>query len=93
MNEPSYKELKKKYPIDSSRIYATGFSMGGIKTWDIIQEYPNLVAAAAPMDATVDVGENVYFSKINKPVNTTVSVPIFYAAGEKTPEGSPRNPG
>ena len=77
--------LKKVYKIDPTRIYASGFSMGGIKTWDIIQEYPNLVAAAAPMDATVDIGENVYFGKINKPVNTSVSVPIFYAAGEKTP--------
>ena len=77
--------LKKVYNIDPTRIYATGFSMGGIKTWDIIQEYPELVAAAAPMDATVDIGENVYFSKIDKPVNTSVSVPIFYAAGEQTP--------
>ncbi len=77
--------LKKVYNIDPTRIYASGFSMGGIKTWDIIQEYPNLIAAAAPMDATVDIGENVYFAKINKPVNTTTSVPIFYAAGEQTP--------
>ena len=77
--------LKKVYKIDPTRIYASGFSMGGIKTWDLIQEYPELLAAAAPMDATVDIGENVYFSKINKPVNTSVSVPIFYAAGEKTP--------
>ena len=77
--------LKKVYKIDPTRIYATGFSMGGIKTWDIIQEYPELVAAAAPMDATVDIGENVYFGKIDKPVNTSVSVPIFYAAGEQTP--------
>ena len=77
--------LKKVYKIDPTRIYASGFSMGGIKTWDIIQEYPNLVAAAAPMDATVDIGENVYFGKIDKPVNTSVSVPIFYAAGEQTP--------
>ena len=77
--------LKKVYKIDPTRIYASGFSMGGIKTWDLIQEYPELLAAAAPMDATVDIGENVYFGKINKPVNTTVSVPIFYAAGEKTP--------
>ena len=78
-------QLKKQYKIDESRIYASGFSMGGIKTWDIIQEYPDLIAAAAPMDATVDIGENVYFGKINKPVNTTKSVPIFYAAGEQTP--------
>ena len=77
--------LKKVYKIDPTRIYASGFSMGGIKTWDIIQEYPELVVAAAPMDATVDIGENVYFGKINKPVNTTKSVPIFYAAGEQTP--------
>ena len=77
--------LKKKYPIDESRIYATGFSMGGIKTWDIIQEYPLMIAAAAPMDATVDIGENVYFQKIQKPYNTTVSVPVFYAGGEITP--------
>ena len=77
--------LKKVYKIDPTRIYASGFSMGGIKTWDLIQEYPELLAAAAPMDATVDIGENVYFGKINKPVNTSVSVPIFYAAGEKTP--------
>jgi poly(3-hydroxybutyrate) depolymerase len=78
-------KLKLKYPIDENRIYATGFSMGGIKTWDIIQEYPKLIAAAAPMDATVDIGENVYFQKIDKEVNTTVSVPIFYAGGEVTP--------
>jgi len=77
--------LKKLYPIDSSRIYSTGFSMGGIKTWDIIQEYPELLAAAAPMDATVDIGENVYFQKINKEVNKSVNVPVFYAAGEVTP--------
>ena len=77
--------LKKVYKIDPSRIYASGFSMGGIKTWDLIQEYPELLAAAAPMDATVDIGENVYFGKINKPVNTSISVPIFYAAGEQTP--------
>ncbi len=77
--------LKKKYNIDQTRIYATGFSMGGIKTWDLIQEYPELIAAAAPMDATVDIGENVYFKKINKSVNTVVPVPIFYAGGEVTP--------
>ena len=77
--------LKQQYKIDPTRIYASGFSMGGIKTWDIIQEYPDLIAAAAPMDATVDIGENVYFTKIKKPINTTKSVPIFYSAGEQTP--------
>lgn len=77
--------LKKKYPIDSSRIYATGFSMGGCKTWDMIQEYPQVLAAAAPMDATFEVGCNVYGNKVEKEINTTVPVPVFYAGGEVTP--------
>ncbi len=78
-------QLKKKYPIDSSRIYATGFSMGGCKTWDLIQEYPEILVAAAPMDATFDVGCNVYGNKVEKGINTTVPVPVFYAGGEVTP--------
>ena len=78
-------QLKKKYRIDSSRIYATGFSMGGCKTWDMIQEYPEVIAAAAPMDATFDVGCNVYGNKVEKGINTTVPVPVFYAGGEVTP--------
>ena len=78
-------QLKKKYRIDSSRIYATGFSMGGCKTWDMIQEYPQVLAAAAPMDATFDVGCNVYGNKVEKGINTTVPVPVFYAGGEVTP--------
>ena len=78
-------QLKKKYRIDSSRIYATGFSMGGCKTWDMIQEYPQVLAAAAPMDATFDVGCNVYGNKVEKGINTSVPVPVFYAGGEVTP--------
>ena len=77
--------LKKKYKIDSTRIYATGFSMGGCKTWDLVQEYPQVIAAAAPMDATFDVGCNVYGNKVEGGINDTVPVPIFYAGGEITP--------
>lgn len=79
--------LKKKYNIDSDRIYATGFSMGGCKTWDLIQEYPELLAAAAPMDATFDVGCNVYGNPVKKDggINVSIPVPIFYAGGEITP--------
>ena len=77
--------LKKKYKIDTTRIYATGFSMGGCKTWDMVQEYPQVIAAAAPMDATFDVGCNVYGNKVEGGINETVPVPIFYAGGEITP--------
>ncbi len=92
--------LKAKYPVDESRIYATGFSMGGCKSWDFVQEYPLSVAAAAPMDATFEVGLNVYGNPIGTPqlnaqqreepqntrgLNTSVPVPVFYAGGEITP--------
>lgn len=38
-----------KYPVDASRIYITGISMGGCGTWDAIRRFPNRFAAAAPL--------------------------------------------
>lgn len=76
--------LKEEYPIDENRLYATGFSMGGCKTWDLYQEYPEKFAAMAPMDATFDVGHNLY-DQPSQRVNREVAVPIFYAGGEVTP--------
>jgi len=78
-------QLKEKYPIDETRIYASGFSMGGIKTWDLYQEYPQVFAALAPMGATVDVGHNVYFHESPVSPNRSMPVPLFYAGGEITP--------
>lgn len=38
------------YPgIDTSRLYITGFSQGGMGTWDFIKYYPNKFAAASPL--------------------------------------------
>lgn len=78
-------KLKEKYPIDEKRVYASGFSMGGIKTWDLLQEHPQSFAALAPMSATVDVGHNVYFHASPVEPNRSVPVPVFYAGGEITP--------
>ncbi len=77
--------LAKRYPIDRSRLYASGFSMGGCKSWDLYQEYPQLFAALAPMDATFEVGLNVYGEPAPKPINQSVPVPLLYAGGEETP--------
>jgi predicted peptidase len=41
--------ILKEYPIDKSRIYITGVSMGGYGTWDLIARYPNKFAAAVPI--------------------------------------------
>lgn len=42
-------EIRATQPVDESRIYVTGLSMGGFGTWDIIQRMPNTFAAAMPV--------------------------------------------
>ena len=78
-------ELKKRYSIDEHRIYASGFSMGGCKSWDMFQEYPKVFAGLAPMDATFEVGLNVFGKPAPVDINRDTPVPIFYAGGEITP--------
>ena len=75
--------LQELYNVDPSRIYATGFSMGGIKTWDLFQEYPEHFAALAPMGATVDVGQNTQFAS-SPSLNEDVPVPVFMCGGESS---------
>ena len=78
-------KLKEKYNIDATRIYCSGFSMGGCKSWDFIAEHPSYLAAAAPMDATFEVGLNVFGQQSPYEFNKSIPVPCFYAGGEITP--------
>ena len=39
------------YPVDKSRIYVVGFSMGGVNTYTLINARPDVFAAAVPMAA------------------------------------------
>ena len=74
--------LKKKYNIDEKRIYATGFSMGSGKTWEMYQEYPEIFAGLAPVSAMFPV-KNHFLSQSNSGrLNMDVSVPLFYSGGE-----------
>ena len=41
--------LIQKYPINQSKIYITGLSMGGFGTWDAITRFPSLFSAAIPI--------------------------------------------
>ncbi len=43
--------MKTVHPIDETRIYATGFSMGGMMTHAITSVYPDIFAAGAPCNA------------------------------------------
>lgn len=77
-------DLKKKYNIDETRIYGTGFSMGSGKTWDMYQEYPQLFAGLAPASALFPVRNNPFGKDLGDKLNTTVPVPLFYSGGEKS---------
>lgn len=41
--------LKKVYPVDPDRVYVTGASYGGRGSWKLIQDHPELFAAAIPV--------------------------------------------
>ena len=43
------RELRKMPYVDSSRIYLTGVSMGGMGCWELAMQDPNLFAAVAPV--------------------------------------------
>ena len=72
--------LREEYAIDETRIYATGFSMGGIKSWDLYEQCPKLFAALLPMDAIDYVGNNCFGAKTAE-VNRDTPVPLFYIGG------------
>lgn len=77
-------ELKKRYSIDEHRIYATGFSMGSGKTWDMYQEYPEILAGIMPASALFPVYTTFFGTPCTENLNKSVPVPIFYSGGEKS---------
>jgi len=42
-------KLEKEQKVDANRVYITGLSMGGFGTFDAIERYPDLFAAAVPV--------------------------------------------
>lgn len=42
-------EVESLYHVDKSRIYLTGYSMGGSGTWNMAMDYPERFAAVAPL--------------------------------------------
>jgi predicted esterase len=69
--------LLAQYPIDPDRLYLTGYSMGGVGTFRVVDAYPGLFAAAVPM-AGLSVG--------NSSVTNLTRVPmwVFHGAQDQT---------
>ena len=61
------------YRVDKSRVYITGFSMGGFGLLKFVRDYPGLFAAAAPVCS----GGSKYFAE------ELCSVPMWFFHGEK----------
>ncbi|MBQ3907325.1 MAG: hypothetical protein II743_11230 [Lachnospiraceae bacterium] len=76
--------IKQRYKVDEHRIYATGFSMGSGKTWDMFQEFPEVFAGLAPASALFPVKNNMFGKSLSDGINTEVPVPMFYSGGEKS---------
>ena len=58
------RQMVKTLPIDTSRIYITGLSMGGHGTYDAIERYPDLFAAAVPVCGGGDPSKAALIAKI-----------------------------
>jgi len=64
--------LREKYSADEARVYATGFSNGGLFTYLLLSQRPNLFAAFAPGGAV-----------LLPSVPLTEARPVFHYGGEK----------
>jgi len=88
------KNLKRKLRIDSSRVYITGFSNGGMLAYRIAAVTPNTFAAIAPISATIGGHADIYADKfvIPKPkhampmlvMHGKADQQILYAGGSGT---------
>lgn len=67
-------DLAVELPIDRDRVYATGFSSGGMMAYRLACEAPDLVAAVAPMSATMVVD-----------CDPEATVPILHVHGLEDP--------
>ena len=54
----------KDYSVDTDRVYATGLSMGGYGTWDLLARHGDVFAAAIPVCGGVDVSLAENFKNI-----------------------------
>lgn len=73
-------ELVKKNRIDTNRIYITGLSMGGFGTFDAIERYPNLFAAAVPVCGGGDVSK----------ASSIARIPMWIFHGAEDPAVNPQ---
>jgi predicted peptidase len=75
------RRLETTMPVDTNRIYITGLSMGGYGTYDALERYPNLFAAAVPVCGAGDTSRAAAIAHI----------PMWIFLGAEDPAVSPLN--
>ncbi|MDR1186373.1 MAG: hypothetical protein LBK95_02770, partial [Bifidobacteriaceae bacterium] len=73
-------ELQRKYPIDTTRVYLTGFSMGAASVWGLASQFPETFAAIAPMSAP---GARITSME---GLADTLDLPVYFSAGQNEPD-------
>ena len=73
------REAVRRMPVDTSRIYITGLSMGGYGTFDLLARYPELFAAALPVCGAGDAATAPRMAK----------VPMWIVTGAEDPAVAP----
>ncbi|MEI6275818.1 MAG: prolyl oligopeptidase family serine peptidase [Prolixibacteraceae bacterium] len=74
-------QFVQKNPIDTTRIYITGLSMGGYGTYEAIERYPQLFAAAVPVCGAGDTSK----------ASLIAHIPIWIFHGADDPAVDPLN--
>lgn len=49
------REIKKTVNVDSDRVFAVGYSLGGYMSWTLAYLYPELFAGVVPMASTISI--------------------------------------
>jgi predicted peptidase len=75
------RQLETTMPVDTNRIYITGLSMGGYGTYDALERYPNLFAAAVPVCGAGDTSRAASIAHI----------PMWIFLGAEDPAVNPLN--
>ncbi len=74
---------EKDYNIDSSRVYLTGYSMGGFGTWYLGSRHPDIFAAIAPVCGFGTGKNSSRFKSPKVELESLQNMPVYVFHGEK----------
>jgi predicted peptidase len=77
-------DIMRTYPVDKSRVYLTGLSMGGYGTWSLGLEHPERFAAIAPICGGGEWVKALLGSRDNPEAFKSLPIWAFHGAKDDT---------